>query len=91
TYGHHPSFALFSLGYELWGEQGVMREMVETFRNEAPQILYTNGTNAFLGYQGYVGAWTSWPPRASAGNPSENTVRMCVRPLPSATRWTAAS
>ncbi|MBR3096835.1 MAG: beta-glycosidase, partial [Bacteroidales bacterium] len=55
TYGHHPSFALFSLGNELWGEQGVMREMVETFRNEAPQILYTNGTNAFLGYQGYVG------------------------------------
>ena len=55
TYGHHPSFALFSLGNELWGEQAVMREMVETFRNEAPQILYTNGTNAFLGYQGYVG------------------------------------
>ena len=55
TYGHHPSFALFSLGNELWGEQGVMREMVETFRDEAPQILYTNGTNAFLGYQGYVG------------------------------------
>ncbi len=55
TYGHHPSFALFSLGNELWGEQSVMREMVEEFRAEAPQILYTNGTNAFLGYQGYVG------------------------------------
>ena len=55
TYGHHPSFALFSLGNELWGEQAIMREMVEIFRAEAPQILYTNGTNAFLGYQGYVG------------------------------------
>ena len=54
TYGHHPSFAMFSLGNELWGEQKVMQEMVEAFRAEAPQILYTNGTNAFLGYQGYV-------------------------------------
>ena len=54
TYGHHPSFALFSLGNELWGEKAVMREMVDTFRTEAPHILYTNGTNAFLGWQGYV-------------------------------------
>ena len=54
TYGHHPSFALFSLGNELWGEPSVMQEMVNTFRAEAPHILYTNGTNAFLGYRGYV-------------------------------------
>lgn len=54
TYGHHPSFALFSLGNELWGEASVMQEMVSAFREAAPQILYTNGTNAFLGYQGYV-------------------------------------
>ena len=54
TYGHHPSFAMFSLGNELWGEKEVMQELVEAFRAEAPQILYTNGTNAFLGYQGYV-------------------------------------
>jgi hypothetical protein len=54
TYGHHPSFALFSLGNELWGEAEVMQELVESFRAEAPQILYTNGTNAFLGYKGYV-------------------------------------
>ena len=54
TYGRHPSFALFSLGNELWGDPAVMREMVDTFRAEAPQILYTNGTNAYLGWQGYV-------------------------------------
>ena len=54
TYGRHPSFAMFSLGNELWGEPAVMQELVESFRAEAPQILYTNGTNAFLGYQGYV-------------------------------------
>jgi hypothetical protein len=54
TYGHHPSFALFSLGNELGGEPEVMQELVEAFRAEAPHILYTNGTNAFLGYRGYV-------------------------------------
>ena len=54
TYGHHPSFAMISLGNELWGEKAVMQEMVDTFRTEAPHILYTNGTNAFLGWQGYV-------------------------------------
>ena len=54
TYGRHPSFALFSLGNELWGEKAVMQELVAAFREEAPHILYTNGTNAFLGWQGYV-------------------------------------
>ena len=54
TYGHHPSFAMFSLGNEVWGEKSVMQELVAAFREEAPHILYTNGTNAFLGWQGYV-------------------------------------
>ena len=54
TYSRHPSFALFSLGNELWGDEAVMQDLVETFRAEAPQILYTNGTNAFLGYRGYL-------------------------------------
>ena len=54
TYGHHPSFAMFSLGNELGGEPAVMRDLVDTFRAEAPQILYTNGTNAYLGFNGYV-------------------------------------
>ena len=54
TYGWHPSFALFSLGNELWGAPEVMRDLVNAFREEAPQILYTNGTNAYLGYKGYV-------------------------------------
>ena len=53
-YGHHPSFALFSLGNELWGEPEVMQGLVNAFRSEAPHILYTNGTNAYLGYKGYV-------------------------------------
>ncbi len=54
TYGHHPSFALFSLGNELSGEETAMQELVEAFRAEAPQLLYTNGTNSFLGFHGYL-------------------------------------
>ena len=54
AYGHHPSFALFSLGNEVSVEPEVMQAMVDTFRTEAPHILYTNGTNAFLGWRGYV-------------------------------------
>ena len=54
TYGHHPSFAMFSLGNELWGDPAVMQKMVASFLAEAPQVLYTYGTNAFLGYQVYT-------------------------------------
>ena len=84
TYGQHPSFAMFSLGNELWGEQEVMREMVDTFRKEAPQILYTAGTNAFLGYQGYVEgmdfmatARTRWEPYGEYGTHVRGSFAFC--------------
>lgn len=54
TYGRHPSFALFSLGNELGGDETAMLELIQAFREEAPHILFTNGTNAFLGYNGYL-------------------------------------
>ena len=54
TYGRHPSFALFSLGNELWGEKDLMRALMDSLRAEQPQILYTNGTNPFLGWQGWT-------------------------------------
>ena len=54
AYGHHPSFALFSLGNELGGDPALMQQLVAAFREQAPHILYTNGTNAFLGWQGYL-------------------------------------
>ena len=54
TYGRHPSFALFSLGNELGGDETAMQELIGCFREVAPQILFTNGTNAFLGYNGYL-------------------------------------
>ena len=84
TYGHHPSFAMFSLGNELWGEQSVMQEMVEAFRTEAPRILYTNGTNAFLGYQGYVEGMdfmatcrTRWEPYGSYDTHVRSSFAFC--------------
>ena len=53
-YSRHPSFSMFSLGNELWGDKTLMQEMISRFREIAPDILYTEGTNAFLGYEGYV-------------------------------------
>ena len=53
-YSRHPSFSLFSLGNELWGDKDLMIEMIGQFREIAPDILYTNGSNSFLGYEGYV-------------------------------------
>ncbi|MBQ3882679.1 MAG: beta-glycosidase [Bacteroidales bacterium] len=53
-YSRHPSFSLFSLGNELWGDKDLMKEMIRQFREVAPDVLFTNGTNAFLGYEGYV-------------------------------------
>ena len=84
TYGHHPSFAMFSLGNELWGEPAVMQALVDTLRKEAPQILYTNGTNAFLGYQGYLEgmdfmatARTRWEPYGEYGTHVRSSFAFC--------------
>ena len=52
TYGHHPSFVMFALGNELWGSIEKMGEFVDHFRQINPHILYTFGSNYYLGYQG---------------------------------------
>ena len=52
TYGHHPSFVMFALGNELWGSIEKMAEFVSDFRQINPDILYTFGSNYYLGYQG---------------------------------------
>ena len=51
-YSHHPSFAMFALGNELWGSIDEMARFVEDFRKLAPHILFTFGSNYYLGYQG---------------------------------------
>ena len=51
-YSHHPSFAMFALGNELWGSIDEMAHFVEDFRLLAPHVLFTFGSNYYLGYQG---------------------------------------
>ncbi|MBR1548408.1 MAG: beta-glycosidase [Prevotella sp.] len=51
-YSHHPSFAMFALGNELWGSIDEMARFVSDFRQLAPHVLYTFGSNYYLGYQG---------------------------------------
>lgn len=51
-YGRHPSFAMMALGNELWGSVPAMRRFVDDFRRVAPQILFTFGSNYYLGYKG---------------------------------------
>ena len=51
-YGHHPSFAMFALGNELWGSIDEMARFVADFRRIAPHVLFTFGSNYYLGYQG---------------------------------------
>ena len=51
-YSHHPSFVMLALGNELWGSIEKMKEFTDDFRKIAPKILYTFGSNYYLGYQG---------------------------------------
>ena len=51
-YSHHPSFAMFALGNELWGSIDEMSRFVDDFRLLAPHVLFTFGSNYYLGYQG---------------------------------------
>ena len=51
-YSRHPSFAMFALGNELWGSIDEMARFVQDFRQLAPHVLMTFGSNYYLGYQG---------------------------------------
>lgn len=51
-YSHHPSFTMFALGNELWGSIDEMARFVADFRQMAPHVLFTFGSNYYLGYQG---------------------------------------
>ena len=51
-YSRHPSFAMFALGNELWGSIEEMAHFVQDFRELAPHVLFTFGSNYYLGYQG---------------------------------------
>ena len=51
AYGNHPSFAMFGLGNELWGDVKLMQRFTDDFKSVDRRHLYTYGSNAFLGWQ----------------------------------------
>ena len=53
NYAHHPSFVMFALGNELWGDIDVMHKFASTIRKNTPGLLCTFGSNYYLGYQGW--------------------------------------
>ncbi|MCX4264270.1 MAG: beta-glycosidase [Muribaculaceae bacterium] len=59
-YSAHPSFAMFGLGNELWGEVPLMQKFTNDFRAIDGRHLYTFGSNAFLGWQGNLPGQDFW-------------------------------
>ena len=53
-YSHHPSFTMFAIGNELWGDTKVMRVFIDRAREVNPDLLATYGSNIYLGYQGHI-------------------------------------
>jgi len=54
TYGNHPSFVMFGLGNELWGDITSMASFVADYRKQDSRHLYTFGSNMYLGYKGFL-------------------------------------
>ena len=51
-YGNHPSFVMLSLGNELHGDNSLMKEWVDGFREADGRHLYCFGSNNELGWKG---------------------------------------
>ncbi len=47
AFGSHPSFAMFSLGNELWGNHDRIREVLRFYKQDEKRILFTQGCNNF--------------------------------------------
>lgn len=46
-FSHHPSFAMMSMGNELWGSADRISEIIGILKNVNDDILYTGGSNNF--------------------------------------------
>lgn len=46
-FGNHPSFVMFSLGNELWGNKARLNEILAAYKSYDPRHLYTQGSNNF--------------------------------------------
>lgn len=47
AFGNHPSFAMMSLGNELWGSKEVLNKILRGYREFDDRHLYTDGSNNF--------------------------------------------
>ncbi len=47
TFGNHPSFCLFSLGNELWGNPERLADILKAYHTQEQRILFTQGSNNF--------------------------------------------
>lgn len=55
-FGNHPSFCMFSLGNELWGNPQRMNEIMKAYKEHDDRHLYTMGSNNFQFYPNIVEA-----------------------------------
>ena len=46
-YAGHPSFVMMSMGNELWGSPQSIDKLVEGYKKERPDIMFTQGSNNF--------------------------------------------
>lgn len=46
-FGHHPSFAMMSMGNELWGNKDRLGELIAGYKSQYPDKLYAGGSNNF--------------------------------------------
>ncbi len=54
AYGNHPSFVMFAIGNELWGDPFTWRYLIDDFRAIDNRHLYAYGSNNSLGYNGHI-------------------------------------
>lgn len=54
AYSHHPSFTMFAIGNELWGDTAIMKEFIDKARETVPGLLATYGSNIYLGWNGHI-------------------------------------
>ncbi len=52
-YSHHPSFVMFAIGNELWGDTSIMKDFIDRAREASPGLLATYGSNIYLGINGH--------------------------------------
>ncbi len=53
-YSAHPSFVMFAIGNELWGDIELMRTFIDDAREMNPNLLATFGSNIYLGWNGHI-------------------------------------